>query len=175
MDTNIGLNEEARREVGKMLNLLLTDEYVLYVTARDYHWNVTGPEFHSLHKQFEAQYGQVADWIDQVAERTRTIGAVARGSWSDLMKTARSSADPGFGLSPAHMLAELLGLHEEIIVQLRTDSKACARQFNDAGTSNFLTGLMEQHEKCAWMLRAQLENAGEESSYSQLLETLNHE
>jgi starvation-inducible DNA-binding protein len=175
MKTNIGLNEAARRDVSRMLNLLLTDEYVLYVTTRDYHWNVTGPEFHSLHKQFETQYEQIAVWIDQVAERTRAIGAGALGSWSDLMKAARSSADQGFGLTPEHMLAELLGLHEEMIVQLRTDSKACAKQFNDAGTSDFLTGLMEQHEKTAWMLRAQLENEGEESPYSQIFETQNHE
>lgn len=110
MKTNIGLNEEARLEVGKMLNLLLSDEYVLYVTTRDYHWNVTGLEFHSLNTQFEAQYAQIADWIDQVAERTRAIGAGALASWSDLMKTARTSAMSGFGLSPVHMLAELLGL-----------------------------------------------------------------
>ena len=60
-----------------MLNLLLADEYVLYATTRDYHWNVTGPEFSSLHLQFEMQFGQIADWIDQVAERTRSIGVGA--------------------------------------------------------------------------------------------------
>lgn len=164
MKINIGLNDEARLEVGQMLNLLLADEYVLYATTHDYHWNVTGPEFGSLHKQFEAQYEQIADWIDQVAERARAIGVGARGNWADLTKAARTSADPGIDLPADHMLSELLALHEEMIVQLRTDSEACIERFKDAGTADFLTGLMEQHEKTAWMLRAQLETEEEESS-----------
>jgi starvation-inducible DNA-binding protein len=164
MKTNIGLNDEARLEVGQMLNLLLADEYVLYATTRDYHWNVTGPEFRSLHKQFEEQYEELATWIDDVAERARAIGVGARGNWADLTKAARSSADPGIGLPAEHMLAELLALHEEMIVQLRTDSEACTERFKDAGTADFLTGLMERHEKTAWMLRSQLETEEEEAS-----------
>jgi starvation-inducible DNA-binding protein len=170
MKTNIGLNDEARLEVGQMLNLLLADEYVLYTTTRDYHWNVTGPDFLSLHKQFEAQYEQIAQWIDDVAERARAIGAGARGNWADLIKAARSSADAGIGLPAEHMLSELLALHEELIVQLRTDSEACTERFTDAGTADFLTGLMEQHEKAAWMIRAQLESEEEEASQYQSLE-----
>src|SRR5258708_39093676 len=164
MKTNIGLNDEARLEVGQMLNLIPADEYVLYATTRDYHRNVTGPEFRSLHEQFEEQYEQLAQWIDDVAERARAIGAGARGNWSDLTKAARTSADPGIGLAAEHMLSELLALHEEMIVQLRTDSEACIEQVKDAGTADFLTGLMEEHEKPAWMLRAQLENEEEETS-----------
>ena len=163
MKTNIGLNDEARLEIGQMLNLLLADEYVLYATTRDYHWNVTGPEFMSLHKQFQDHYELIAEWIDDVAERARAIGVGARGNWADLTKAARSSADPGIDLAAEHMLSELLALHEEMIVQLRTDSRACADRFNDAGTTDFLTGLMERHEKAAWMLRAQLETEDEES------------
>jgi starvation-inducible DNA-binding protein len=164
MRTQIGLNDEARLEVGQMLNLLLADECVLYATTRDYHWNVTGPEFGSLHLQFEKQFGQLADWTDQIAERARSIGVGARGNWADLMKAARISADPGIGLPAEHMLGELLDLHEEIIIQLRTDSEACAERFKDAGTADFLTGLMQQHEKTAWMLRAQLETEDAEAS-----------
>jgi len=110
------------------------------------------------------RYGQVAGWIDDVAERARAIGVGARGNWADLAKAARSSADPGFGLPAEHMLAELLALHEDMIVQLRTDSSACFERFKDAGTADFLTGLMERHEKAAWMLRAQLETEEEEAS-----------
>lgn len=164
MKTNIGINDEARLEIGQMLNLILADEYVLYATTRDYHWNVTGPEFRSLHLQFEEQYDQVAGWIDDVAERARAIGVGARGNWAELTKAARSSADPGFGLPAEHMLAELLALHEDMIVQLRADSAACADRFKEAGTADFLTGLMERHEKAAWMLRAQLETEEEEAS-----------
>lgn len=164
MKTNIGLSDDARLEVGQMLNLLLADEYVLYATTRDYHWNVTGPEFHSLHLQFEAHYLQIADWIDQVAERTRAIGIGARGNWADLTAAARSSADAGIGLSADDMLAELLALHEEMIVQLRADGDACATRYRDAGTADFLTGLMEAHEKAAWMFRSQLETEEAERS-----------
>lgn len=164
MRTIIGLNDETRLEVGQVLNLLLADEYVLYATTRDYHWNVTGPEFLSLHAQFEQQYGQIAGWIDEIAERARAIGAGARGSWAELNRAARTSAHPGMGLATESMLAELLGLHEEMIVQLRTDSVACLERYGDAGTADFLTGLMGRHEKCAWMLRAQLENETAEAS-----------
>ena len=73
-------------------------------------------------QQFEEQYTQIAQWIDDVAERARAIGAGARGNWADLTKAARTSADAGIGLAAEHMLAELLALHEELIVQLRTDS-----------------------------------------------------
>jgi starvation-inducible DNA-binding protein len=164
MKINIGLNDGDRFEVGQILNLLLADEYVLYATARDYHWNVTGAGFHSLHLQFDEQVAQSAGWIDEVAERARAIGAGARGSWAELAKAARSSADPGVGLPAEHMLSELLALHEDIVIQLRADGQACAGRFKDAGTADFLTGLMEKHEKAAWMLRAQLETEEEESS-----------
>jgi len=164
MKTNIGLSDEARLEVGQMLNLILADEYVLYATTRDYHWNVTGPGFVGLHEQFETQYVQLAEWIDAVAERARAIGVGARGNWSDLTQAARTSADPGIGLSAEHMFAELLALHEEMIVQLRTDADACTERYHDAGTADFLTGLMARHEKTAWMLRAELETEEQEAA-----------
>ena len=164
MKTNLGLNDEVRLEVGAMLNLLLADETVLYLTTRDYHWNVTGPDFRSLHLQFEEQYRQIEQWIDDVAERARTIGVGARGNWAELTQAARSSADPGTGLAPTHMLAELLALHEDLIVQLRTDSEKCTTRFQDAGTADFLTGLMQKHEKAAWMLRAPLETEAAEAA-----------
>jgi len=94
MKANIGLNDE----IGQILNPLLADEYVLYATKRDYHWNVTGPEFSILHQQFEAQYGQSAGWIDDIAERARAIGTGTRGNWRGLTNAARLSVDPGIGL-----------------------------------------------------------------------------
>lgn len=164
MMIHTGLNDEARLEVGQILNLLLADEYVLYATTRDYHWNVTGPEFLALHQQFETQTAQIADWIDDVAERARAIGVGARGNWVELTKAARSSADSGIGLPAERMLAELLTLHEEMVIQLRTDSDTCAHRYKDAGTADFLTGLMAKHEKTAWFLRAQLETEEAEAS-----------
>lgn len=164
MKTNIGLTDETRFEVGQILNSLLADEYVLYAATRDYHWNVTGPEFHSLHLLFEAQYEQIEEWIDQIAERGRAIGVGARGNWNELHKAAQSSADPGMGLPAENMISELLALHEDLIVQMRKDSEQCTERFKDAGTADFLTGLMEAHEKTAWMLRAHLETEEEETS-----------
>ena len=164
MKTNIGLNDETRLEVGQILNLLLADESVLYATTRDYHWNVTGPEFRSLHLEFEAQYEQLAKWIDDVAERARSIGVGAQGNWAELAKAARCSADPGIGTSGDHMVSELLALHEDLIVQLRADNGACTERYGDTGTADFLTGLMERHEKTAWMLRSMLETEEEEAS-----------
>jgi starvation-inducible DNA-binding protein len=164
MKINIGLNDEARLEVGQMLNLLLADETVLYATTRDYHWNVTGANFLSLHQQLETQYDQLAESIDEIAERARAIGIGARGNWADLTKFARSSATPGIGLGATLMLSGLLSLHEDLIMQLRSDSAACATRFNDAGTADFLTSLMVQHEKTAWLLRSQLETEDAETS-----------
>lgn len=158
--TGIGLDDSTRLEIGQMLNLTLADEYVLYATTRDYHWNVTGPDFPGLHRQFEEQYEQIGQWLDDVAERARAIGIGARGNWADLTSAARTSADPGHGLPAHRMLRSLLGLHEHMIVQLRADSEACTTQLKEAGTADFLTGLMSRHEKIAWMLRAQLEDAG---------------
>ncbi len=164
MKTNIDLNGEARLEVGQILNMILADESVLYATTRDYRWNVTGTEFRSLHLQFESQYEQLARSIDDVAERARSVGVGARGNSADPSKSARCSADPGIGLSGDQMLAELLALHEEMIVQLRSDCDACAGRYHDAGTADFLTGLMKQHEKTAWVLRSQLETEEAEAS-----------
>ena len=153
----IGLDNETRLKVGQILNLLLADETVLYTTTRDYHWNVTGPEFPALHQQFGEQCEQIAQWIDDVAERARALGIGARGNLAELTKAARTAAVPGVKLSTELMLTELLSLHEELIVRLRTDSATCTTRFKDAGTADFLTGLMEKHEKAAWMFRAQLE------------------
>lgn len=164
MKSNTGLADEARLEVGQILNLFLADESVLYATTRDYHWNVTGLEFDSLHRQFEAQYGEIAEWIDEIAERARAIGVGARGNWADLAKAARATANPGIGLPALDMLSELLALHEELTVQLRADIEACATRYRDAGTADFLTGLMKRHEKAAWMLRAQLETEEAETA-----------
>lgn len=163
MKINIGLNDEARLEIGQMLNLLLADESLLYATTRDYHWNVTGSNFLSLHQQFEAQYTELAVSIDDLAERARAIGVGARGNWAEMTAAARCTANPGAGLAAENMLSELLSLHETLIVQLRADCAACAGRFNDAGTADLLTGLMRSHEKTAWFLRAQLEDAEAET------------
>ena len=159
MKTAIGLSHEQREGVGKILNTLLSDEYVLYTKTRNYHWNVVGPQFNDLHKFFETQYGELNVIIDDVAERARAVGVRAFGTAAEFSHHTRLTEQPGRYPGAREMVTNLLNDHEAIIRHLRVDLEACAQRHQDAGTSDFLTGLMEQHEKMAWMLRAYL--AGE--------------
>jgi len=153
------LKKEAHQEVGRMLNLQLADEYMLYKITRDYHWNVTGPDYFSLRLLFQIQHDESAVWVDELAERIRQLHLVKRLGWAELMASARCSAVPGFELAARYMLAELLEVHDQIIVRLEADCRICLLCYRDAATAAFLAGLKEQHENAAWMLRAQLETA----------------
>jgi len=153
----IGLTDAQRTGVIDILNTLLADEYVVYTKTRNFHWNVTGPHFNDLHKFFEAQYTELNDIVDDVAERARALGGQAAGSLAEFTKQTRLAEQPGKTLSANAMLAALLADHEALIQQLRVDLETCTSKHGDAGTTDFLTGLMEQHEKMAWMLRAFLE------------------
>jgi starvation-inducible DNA-binding protein len=160
--TNIGLNEKDRAGTSQLLNHLLADEYLLYeyllyTKTRYYHWNVTGPRFHSLHLFFETQYTALDEIIDQVAERVRQLGFFAFGTLEQFKKVSRLSEDFGTIPSEDEMIRNLTEDHETIIKQLRKDLEKADENFHDAGTNDFLTGLLEQHEKMAWMLRAHLQ------------------
>ena len=155
--------KEAHGEIQRMLNLLLADEYLLYKISRDYHWNVSGADCFSLRLLFQLQHEETAGWVDALAERIRETRPAPHISWETLKESARCSAASGFALPAKDMLTELLGAHDQIIAQLRSDSAAC-QNYGDASTAGFLTDLMERHENAAWMLRAQLENAGVKKS-----------
>jgi starvation-inducible DNA-binding protein len=157
MAIDIGLTDSQRDGVGRILAALLADEYVLYTKTRNYHWNVVGPQFNDLHKFFEAQYEELDDVVDEVAERMRALGQPSPATLVEFKKLARVDEKPGERPSARAMLATLLADHEAVIRTLRGDLEAAATQHRDAGTSDFLTGLMERHEKMAWMLRAFLE------------------
>ena len=157
MSFSTELSHKTREAVGRILNLQLADEYMLYKLTRDYHWNVTGPDFFSLRLQFQLQHDASTGWVDDVAERIRLLRLDARISWDDLKEAARYTAIAGLGLSAECMLAELLRVHEDVIAQLRSDIEVCRVSLGDESTAGFLTNLMEQHENAAWMLRAQLE------------------
>jgi starvation-inducible DNA-binding protein len=159
MKTSIGLTDAQRAGVIQILNTLLADEYVLYTKTRNYHWNVVGPQFNDLHKFFEAQYTELNVVVDDVAERARALGGPAAGTLAEFTKLARLGEEPGKTLSASAMVAALLADHEAIVQTLRKDLETCASKHGDQGTSDFLTGLMEQHEKMAWMLRAYLQGA----------------
>jgi starvation-inducible DNA-binding protein len=153
MSLNIGIPDDHRRRVADILNRLLADEYVLYTKTRNYHWNVVGPRFNDLHKFFETLYEALNGVIDDVAERIRALGEPAVATLSEFVKLARLKEQPGEYPDADAMLSALLADYEAVIRQLRGDIDACT-QHQDVGTSDFLTGLMEQHEKTAWMLRS---------------------
>ncbi|MBI4160975.1 MAG: DNA starvation/stationary phase protection protein [Acidobacteria bacterium] len=157
MKTNIGIDPANRDGVVKILNALLADEYVLYTRTRNYHWNVVGRQFNDLHKFFEAQYEELDGIVDDVAERARAMGGHAVATLAEFLKLTRLKEKPGDYPNATGMISDLLADHEAIIRTLRGDLETCDQKFHDMGTSDFLTGLMEKHEKMAWMLRAFLE------------------
>lgn len=155
---NTGLDEKNTAEVVKILNRVLSDEYVLYTKTRGYHWNVKGTKFNDLHKFFEEQYTALEISIDEVAERARTIGGDANGSLTEMLKDTTLEEDTTKGTDAKHMVRSLLSDHEAIIRHLRKDLRVTDEKYDDMGTSDFLTGLMNAHEKMAWMLRSYLED-----------------
>jgi starvation-inducible DNA-binding protein len=154
MKPAVGLSDEQRAGVIAILNTLLCDEQALYMKTRNYHWNVFGPQFNDLHKFFEAQYEALEEVVDDVAERARSLGGWALGTMTEFVQHARLKEQPGQRPEAKQMLGNLLADHESVIRQLRFDLEICNDKFHDLGTSDFLTGLMERHEKMAWMLRA---------------------
>jgi starvation-inducible DNA-binding protein len=154
MTISIGINEENLARVAGILDGLLTDELLLYLKTRKAHWNVEGPYFHNFHQLFEDQYEQLDEIIDDVAERTRALGHFAKV----LIKIPSLEDEPGTEAmtndNGPSLLAELLKDHERIIRKIREQVDPVANELRDAGTADFITGLMELHEKMAWMLRA---------------------
>lgn len=157
MKLNIGLSDKERAGVLEILGVLLSDEYVLYTKTRNYHWNVVGPQFNDLHKFFEAQYSELSEIVDEVAERARALGSRAPGTLAEFSERTRLKEHPDQYPEARRMLSNLLADHEAIIRALRADLETVGGTYHDAGTTDFLTGLMEKHEKIAWMLRAFLQ------------------
>jgi starvation-inducible DNA-binding protein len=156
---NIGLTSDQRGGVAGLLKSLLADEYVLYTKTRKYHWNVEGIHFQELHKFFESQYEAIDETIDEVAERIRAVGEYSPGSFAEFLGAARIQEDSGPQIDANSMIANLLQDHESIIRSLRADLETAKDKFGDAGNQDFLTGLLEDHEKAAWMLRSLLVKA----------------
>ncbi len=157
MAVSVGLSQRQRQGVVEILSRLLADEYLLYTKTRNYHWNVVGPQFNDLHKFFEGQYEALEEFIDDVAERARTLGGTAVATLAEFLKLGRLKEHPGRYPPAREMLKNLLADHETLIQTLRRDLDVVMERHGDAGTSDFLTGLMEDHEKMAWMLRSFLE------------------
>jgi starvation-inducible DNA-binding protein len=155
MKANIGISEKNCATVGALLNRLLADEFVLYTKTRRFHWNVVGSDFGELHKFFEEQYEALDDIVDEVAERARALDVTSAGSLEEFAELTRLKEQAGKNPDAKGMLAALLADHESVIRSLRKDLET-AGELGDAGTNDFLTGLMERHEKMAWMLRSYL-------------------
>jgi starvation-inducible DNA-binding protein len=154
LSRNIDSAEKQRAGVVKILNTLLSDEYHLFTKTRSYHWNVTGPQLRDLHKLFEEQYIELSEIVHHIAERERSLDGSAFGTMNELSHNAKLKEPSDHYPEPCEMIANLLDDHEAVIRQLRGDLETCADKYRDMDTSDFLTGLREQHEKMAWMLRA---------------------
>jgi len=156
MDIQIGIKSKNLAEVANSLNKLLADENVLLIKTKNAHWNVEGHDFHAQHLFFETQFGQVEEIIDGVAERIRTLGHYAEATLKDYLKLTQLTEQTRKDNSSDSFMKELLNDHENIIIELRGNIGRFANELQDVGTSDFITGIMETHEKMAWMLRAHL-------------------
>lgn len=155
MKTSIGIKEKDTAAVAQVLNRLLADENVLYIKIRNAHWNVEGPDFHAQHLFFEGLYDELAELIDEVAERVRAIGHYAVGTMKEFLELTQLTEMKYKKNDSQGYIKELLSDFESLIISLREDIKL-AENHEDAGTEDFLVGILEKHEKTAWMLRAHL-------------------
>lgn len=156
METTIGIKNENKLAVAQILSKLLADEFVLYTKTRNAHWNVEGPDFHNMHLFFETQYQHLADLVDSVAERIRSIGHYAPATLKEYLELTHLSEYSERENSSQGFIRDLAEDHDSIIEFIRGNIRPVSDKYKDAGTSDYVTGLIETHEKMAWMLRAHL-------------------
>ena len=152
---NIGIEESDRQSIAQGLSRLLADTYSLYLKTHYFHWNVTGPMFHSLHQMFEEEYVELAQAVDDVAERIRTLGAVAPGSYSQFAEL--SSVPETRDVPNAQEMVRLLVEGNEAVVRTARAAFPAAERAGDEATADLITERMRTHEKTAWMLRSMIE------------------
>ncbi|MFT3909800.1 MAG: DNA starvation/stationary phase protection protein [Ferruginibacter sp.] len=153
----IGISDKNLKAISTMLTAVLSDAVILYMKTRKFHWNVSGESFMEYHKLFEAQYKQLEEAIDEVAERISKLGSQTIGTTKEFASMSQLKESPGKYPSSIEMVKELLADHEAVIVQLRKNVDDCDEKFKDTGTADFLTGLMEKEETIAWTLRRYLD------------------
>lgn len=154
---NIGLTEEQRQGVINLLNQDLADAYLLIVKTKKYHWDVVGPQFRDLHKLWQEHYEALTENIDSIAERIRMLGGFPVGTMEGFLKITSLKEQVGNLPNASKMVENLVDDHEKIIRNLREHIDQSSDKFHDEGTADFLTGLMEEHEEMAWMLRSFIE------------------
>ena len=155
MKISIGLSAEQLKKSIDMLSTVLSDEMTLYIKTRKFHWNVSGESFMELHKLFEHQYKQLEEVIDEVAERIGKLGGKTIGTMNQYAQHTRLKEWPDEYPNRMKMIEELVEDHETVIKELRKDVDKCDEN-GDAGTTDFLTGVMLEHETIAWTLRRYL-------------------
>lgn len=154
MNIDIGIPEAQREKIAKGLSRLLADTYTLYLTTHNYHWNVTGPMFSTLHAMFEVQYTELAIAVDLIAERIRALGCFAPGSYREFALLT-SLAEPNGKVDAQEMIRQLL-IGQEAIVRTAREIFPFVDEAHDEPSADLLTQRMQIHEKNAWMLRSLL-------------------
>ena len=153
---DIGIAAKDRAAIAKGLNALLADTYTLYLTTHNFHWNVTGPMFNTLHTMFMAQYTELWNAVDPIAERIRALGFPAAGSYGQFGKLSSLKDAPATPPKALEMVRILVEGHEAVARTAR-GVFAAAAQADDQPTADLLTQRLDIHEKTAWMLRSLLE------------------
>jgi len=154
MKVDIGISEKNRQKIASQLSNLLADSYTLYLKTHNYHWNVTGPQFNTLHAMFETQYTELAMAVDEIAERIRALGVTAPGSYKEFAKL--TSIEEGSGQESAEDMIRELVKGQEAVVRTARKAFPAADAAHDEPTADLLTQRMQVHEKNAWMLRSML-------------------
>ena len=154
---HIGIGDKDRAAIANGLSRLLADTYTLYLTTHNFHWNVTGPMFSTLHAMFMAQYTELWNAVDPIAERIRALGHAAPGSYGQFGKLASvpdAPAEPPKALEMVHILVK----GHEAVARTARDLFPVVSEANDQPTADLLTQRLDIHEKTAWMLRSLLED-----------------
>lgn len=155
MTIKIGISEQDRASIVEGLSRLISDTYVLYLKTHNFHWNVTGPMFRTLHLLFEEQYTELATAVDAIAERIRALGFPAPGTYTTYARLSSIKEEPGVPKA-AEMIKQLVE-GQEAVVRTAREMFPLLERVSDEPTADLLTQRMQVHEKAAWMLRTLLE------------------
>lgn len=154
MTINIGISEADRKEIAEGLSKVLADTYTLYLKTHNYHWNVVGPMFNTLHLMFEEQYNELALAVDQIAERIRALGEPAPGTYREFAEL--SAIDEDTDHPDAEEMIRRLVVGQETVARTARSMFDVVERADDEPTADLLTQRLQVHEKTAWMLRSML-------------------
>ena len=153
---NIGISDKNREAASDQLAKILADEFVLYSKTLNAHWNIEGPDFHAAHIYLETVYKEQQKIVDTIAEKIRALGHYVTGQLEKYLELTHLSETPPEKNDSQTYYAQLLSDHESIIIFIRENIDTFEEDFKAEGMSDYITGLMEYHEKTAWMLRSHL-------------------